>query len=538
MTRNCPICGSEIPEGVSNCPACGAEYLEMVASPQEKALWKKQKQQEADEEAKRLEATKAQQEAIAAEQEAEAKRIAQMKAEQEAEKERLEAERAALAEEAKRLEAVKKAGTNTENGAGYILNDTDQNGGSTNDTNISAGSGNTVKKPGKNNKGAGVIAAVCTVAVLGIGIAGYSLFLKKPTSVNMNPYLDLTFIGVDGEGFAECHFNLSQLIKDNQKVFSLNDKSREKIKTLVHMDAGDSATDGELITALFEDMYDNGPVSILVDPDTNLKNGEKVSVSWTGGEETLEDLFGVNFICDRTTFTVKDLEEGSSSETADKDNNSATEGNTVISEEVQNNDQTAADTGNETEAADNSSEPASVTESQPEAPTTEQEPTTTSKPTTTPKPTTTTANKPKNYGKYKLVNTDYLTLRSSATMNDQNNKMLKIPGNAEVTVLQFECNGYWKVKYESKEGYVLPSYLSPCDGAKEPKKIASYRVITDYVTMRDIPSTEGESFGRITTGEVVDCFDTADNGFLLILYQGRYGYILKNYNGEVLLEKA
>lgn len=531
MNINCPICGTDIPEGSTNCPGCGLDIQDLLISPEEKTKLKEKKQKEAEEKERQLEAAKAAQEATAAEQEAEAKRIAQVKAEQEAEKERLEAERAALREEARRLEAAKK------DAAAHVYADSDPKTNAAAQEEAGNSSSSQNKPAGRSksgNKGSGVIAAVCTVAVLGVGAAGYTLFLKKPASVNMNPYLSLEFSGVDGEGYAECHFNLSQLIKDNEKVFALNDKGRAKIKSLVHMDPSEKASDSELITALFADLYDNGPVSLVIEPDTDLKNGEKVSVSWIGGEETLEDLFGVNFICDRSTFTVKGLEEGSSEESADHNNNSDSQGNTVNSDKLDQNTTEASEVlaGEEAETEEASAQVETEKQEQTEKPTTTQKPAKT--PTTTPKP----EQKPKDYGKYRLVNTDYLTLRSSATLNNQNNKIMQIPGNAEVTVLQFECNGYWKVRYDGKEGYVLPSYLSPCDGAKEPEKIASYKVITDYVTMRDIPSTEGESFGKITTGEVVKCFDTADNGFLLILYQGRYGYILKNYNGEVLLEKV
>lgn len=141
------------------------------------------------------------------------------------------------------------------------------------------------------------------------------------------------------------------------------------------------------------------------------------------------------------------------------------------------------------------------------------------------------------YGKYKLINTDYLTLRSSPTINSHDNSIMKIPADSEVTVLEFECNGYWKVEYDGKEGYILPTYLSPLDNAVKPDKIADYKIITDYVTLRDIPSTEGAAFMQITTGEVVTCYDIADNGFLLVQYQGQMGFILKNYNGEILVEK-
>lgn len=150
----------------------------------------------------------------------------------------------------------------------------------------------------------------------------------------------------------------------------------------------------------------------------------------------------------------------------------------------------------------------------------------------------TKADVPENYGTYKLSNTDYLTLRSSPTMNDRNNKILQIPANSEVTVLEVGCNGYWKVDYKGTVGYVLPTYLAPCKGAVSVKKICDYKVITDYVTLRDIPSTEGDERTKITTGAIVEYYDSADNGFVLVSYNGQMGFILKSYQGETLIEKV
>lgn len=115
---------------------------------------------------------------------------------------------------------------------------------------------------------------------------------------------------------------------------------------------------------------------------------------------------------------------------------------------------------------------------------------------------------------------------------------MQIPANSELTVLDVGYNGYWKVNYNGTVGYVLPSYLIPCKGAVTVKKKWDYQIITDYVTLRDIPSTDGVDRGKITTGAFVEYYDTADNGFVLVSYNGQLGYILTYYNGETLVKKV
>lgn len=376
--------------------------------------------------------------------------------------------------------------------------------------------------PAPHGSGKAVIAAICAVALIGAGIGGlYLLNNKKPSSVNMNPYLTVSFQGVDGEGYADCEFDLAKLVSDHEKAFSLDDEKRKKIKQICHIDESKDLSDSELITSLFADMYDNGPVSVHIEPATGLSNDEKVSVIWDGGEETLEDLFGVNFIFDHSSYTVTDLEKSDRPAQEEKK-----------ADEEKSNTETA-EVKEETVESNAVAETEEVEEAVTFVETVEEE-----KPAEAPAPTQKPASsKPKNYGKYKLSNTDYLTLRSSPTINNKNNKLLQIPADSEVTVLEFGCNGYWKVKYNGTEGYILPSYLAPAKGAVSPKKTAEYRIITDYVTLRDIPSTDGVAKTTIYNGAVVECYDTADNGFILVQYEGQLGYILKNYNGEVLVEK-
>lgn len=361
--------------------------------------------------------------------------------------------------------------------------------------------------PQDKGHGKAVIAAVCAIALIGgVGTGYYLMNNKKPSSINMNPYMNVSFQGVDGEGYAECEFNLAQMIYDNEKTFSLNDEKRKKIRQICHLDESGEMTDSELITALFADLYDDGPVSVHVEPDNGLSNDDKVTVTWDGGEETLEDLFNINFIFDHSSYVVKNLEKATEQE-------KVTENEEIKTDEIANT--VTVEQNEESAPVENETSSTEKTESKPEK----------------------KESKPKTYGKYKLSNTDYLTLRSTPTINNKNNKLLQIPADSEVTVLEFGCNGYWKVKYNDTEGYILPSYLAPAKGAVSPKKTAEYRIITDYVTLRDIPSTDGTEKTKIYSGTVVECYDTADNGYILVQYEGQLGYILKNYNGEILVEK-
>lgn len=138
------------------------------------------------------------------------------------------------------------------------------------------------------------------------------------------------------------------------------------------------------------------------------------------------------------------------------------------------------------------------------------------------------------YGTAVVFDTDYVTMRSAGHMSASGK--LKLYSGDKVTIKSIDENGYFKVEYNGKEGYVVPSYLSLNeDAVKKIKSEKTYTVITDYVTLRDIPSTSGEELDKIYTGAVLEYFSDAQDGFCLVRYNGRFGYVLKKYNGETLL---
>ena len=138
------------------------------------------------------------------------------------------------------------------------------------------------------------------------------------------------------------------------------------------------------------------------------------------------------------------------------------------------------------------------------------------------------------YGTAVVFDTDYVTMRSAGHMSASEKTRLHSGDN--VTIKSIDENGYFKVDYNGKEGYVVPSYLSLNeDAVKKIKYEKTYTVITDYVTLRDIPSTSGEELDKIYTGEVLEYFSDAQDGFCLVRYNGRFGYVLKEYDGETLL---
>ena len=97
-----------------------------------------------------------------------------------------------------------------------------------------------------------------------------------------------------------------------------------------------------------------------------------------------------------------------------------------------------------------------------------------------------------------------------------------------VEVLAFNCNGFWKVKFGSDTGYVLPSYLQANAGSVLPTSTKTLKT-TDEITLRDIPGTNGEALDKIPNGASVKYYDSAENGFYLVSYNGQMGYALAQY---------
>ncbi len=151
--------------------------------------------------------------------------------------------------------------------------------------------------------------------------------------------------------------------------------------------------------------------------------------------------------------------------------------------------------------------------------------------------TNTNANETKAIGKTKVVTATSLNVRSGPSTSNRVIGSLK--QNDKVEVIS-ESNGWSKVKYSGKEGYVSSTYLKDSDGgntgggSENPNPSNSKIVTATSLNVRSGPSTSSSKIGSLRQNEVVEVISES-NGWSKIKFNGKEGYVssdyLKDYSG-------
>lgn len=105
----------------------------------------------------------------------------------------------------------------------------------------------------------------------------------------------------------------------------------------------------------------------------------------------------------------------------------------------------------------------------------------------------------------------------------------KIPLGAEVTFISIAGNGFYQIIYDGSTGYSLGSYLSINPYGTENPTYMEVVNCSESITLRKTPSTKADEFCQIPLGATVQYFDTAENGFYMVSYNGYTGYALASY---------
>lgn len=110
----------------------------------------------------------------------------------------------------------------------------------------------------------------------------------------------------------------------------------------------------------------------------------------------------------------------------------------------------------------------------------------------------------------------------------------QIPLYSQMEFVSATDNGFYKVNYNDKAGYVLASYTTPYE--PELWSPHRYKVVKceKSITLRTNPSTEAEEICQIPLGEEdLMHIEDMENGFVLVSYSTDHklykGYVLKEY---------
>lgn len=128
------------------------------------------------------------------------------------------------------------------------------------------------------------------------------------------------------------------------------------------------------------------------------------------------------------------------------------------------------------------------------------------------------------------VNTYSLNVRSGGSISYS--KIGRVSRNTKVEIVDKMNNGWSKIKYGSRYGYVNTSYLSnivSSSSSNDATVIKIGTVNTTTLNVRKGSSTNYDKVGSLSTGVRVEIIKIESNGWYKIKYNSGYGYVSGQY---------
>lgn len=119
------------------------------------------------------------------------------------------------------------------------------------------------------------------------------------------------------------------------------------------------------------------------------------------------------------------------------------------------------------------------------------------------------------------------TVNVRSSDSEQAEKVNKVAGGSKVQVLEQKANGWSKIQYENKEGYIKSEYLQVEGAALGGEVIGSVSAISN-VNIRSSASETAEKIGIVAGGDSVDLI-SKENGWCKIQYNGLVGYVKEEF---------
>lgn len=119
------------------------------------------------------------------------------------------------------------------------------------------------------------------------------------------------------------------------------------------------------------------------------------------------------------------------------------------------------------------------------------------------------------------------TVNVRSSDSEQADSMGKISTGTRIKVLEIGVNGWSKVLYEGKEGFIKSEYLQMEEDINSLEVIGKVTA-TDNVVIRSFGSTEGTRLGVLTKGESLELLGI-ENGWCKVKYEDQIAYVSENY---------
>ena len=124
-----------------------------------------------------------------------------------------------------------------------------------------------------------------------------------------------------------------------------------------------------------------------------------------------------------------------------------------------------------------------------------------------------------------VTTTTTVNVRSSDS--EQADKLGKVSGGTKLQVLEQRPNGWTKVDYEGKEGYIKTEFLQLAESAAGAETIGTVTATTN-INVRASASETADRLGVLSGGDTADLVGT-EGDWSKIKYNGQIGYVKSEY---------
>ena len=124
-----------------------------------------------------------------------------------------------------------------------------------------------------------------------------------------------------------------------------------------------------------------------------------------------------------------------------------------------------------------------------------------------------------------VTTTTTVNVRSSDS--EQADKLGKVSGGTKLQVLEQRPNGWTKVDYEGKEGYIKTEFLQLAESAAETETIGTVTATTN-INVRASASETADRLGVLSGGDSAELVGT-EGDWSKINYNGQIGYVKSEY---------
>ena len=119
------------------------------------------------------------------------------------------------------------------------------------------------------------------------------------------------------------------------------------------------------------------------------------------------------------------------------------------------------------------------------------------------------------------------TVNVRSSDSERADKLGKVTGGTRLQILEQKVNGWTKVLYDGKEGFIKSEFLEVAESANGLQSIGSVTATTN-INVRASASETAEKLGVLIGGDTVDLYAN-ENGWCKINYNGQVGYVKADY---------